>query len=26
MARSTSIRIFLTDGTPDGIRVVEKSN
>ncbi len=26
MARPTSIRIFLTDGTPDGIRVVEKSN
>ena len=26
MARPTSIRIFLTDGTPDGIRIVEKSN
>ena len=26
MARPTSIRIFLTDGTADGIRVVEKSN
>ena len=26
MSRPTSIRIFLTDGTPDGIRVVEKSN
>jgi hypothetical protein len=24
--RPTSIRIFLTDGSPDGIRVVEKSN
>lgn len=26
MSRPTSIRIFLADGTPDGIRVVEKSN
>jgi hypothetical protein len=26
MARPTSIRIFLADGTPDGIRIVEKSN
>ena len=26
VARPTSIRIFLTDGTPDGIRIVEKSN
>jgi hypothetical protein len=26
MARPTSIRIFLADGSPDGIRVVEKSN
>lgn len=25
-ARPTSIRIFLADGTPEGIRVVEKSN
>ncbi len=25
-ARPTSIRIFLSDGTPDGIRIVEKSN
>lgn len=26
MGRPTSIRIFLTDGTPDGIRIVEKAN
>jgi hypothetical protein len=26
MARPTSIRIFLADGTPEGIRIVEKSN
>lgn len=26
MSRPTSIRIFLADGSPDGIRVVEKSN
>lgn len=26
MAQPTSIRIFLADGTPDGIRIVEKSN
>jgi hypothetical protein len=26
VSRATSIRIFLADGTPDGIRVVEKSN
>jgi hypothetical protein len=26
MARPTSIRIFLADGSPDGIRIVEKSN
>ena len=25
-ARPTSIRIFLADGTPEGIRIVEKSN
>ncbi len=24
--RPTSIRLFLADGTPDGIRIVEKSN
>ena len=26
MSRPTSIRIFLADGSPDGIRIVEKSN
>ena len=26
MSRPTSIRIFLADGSPDGIRVIEKSN
>lgn len=26
MPRATSIRIFLADGTPDGIRVISKSN
>lgn len=26
MSRATSIRVFLADGTPDGIRLVEKSN
>lgn len=26
MSRPTSIKIFLADGTPDGIRIVEKSN
>jgi hypothetical protein len=26
MARPTSIRLFLADGSPDGIRIVEKSN
>lgn len=26
MRRATSIRIFLTDDSPDGVRVVEKSN
>jgi len=25
-ARPTSIRIFLTDGSPEGIRVISKSN
>ena len=25
-ARATSIRIFLADGTPDGIRIIDKSN
>ena len=26
MSRPTSIRIFLADGSPDGIRIIEKSN
>ncbi len=26
MSRPTSIRIFLADGTPDGVRIIDKSN
>ena len=26
MPRPTSIKLFLADGSPDGIRIVEKSN